>query len=124
MIRISLVVVALSPAAFPQPPRRASHIRARFPSIFRLFASDAKRSGIGQRGLQALASTQLSGITWRFESIPKAKAERCRAILQHFWLSVVDRVRMPSSVRQTNAFSRMQSSSRRLRSSLVYQVQF
>lgn len=41
-----------------------------FPAYVRGFAVDAQRGGIGQPGLQALSSTRLSGITWRFESNP------------------------------------------------------
>lgn len=44
-----------------------------FPTYVRGFAAEAQSSGIGQRGLQALSATQLSGITWRFESNPKSQ---------------------------------------------------
>ncbi len=37
------------------------------------FAGDAKSSGVGQRGLQALNGASLSGITWRFESSPSSQ---------------------------------------------------
>lgn len=33
----------------------------------------AAQAGVGQRGLQALANAQLSGITWRFESNPASQ---------------------------------------------------
>lgn len=36
-------------------------------------ANDAAAAGVGQRGLQALAAAQLSGITWRFESQPSSQ---------------------------------------------------
>lgn len=36
-------------------------------------AQDAAAAGVGQRGLQALSSAQLSGITWRFESRPSSQ---------------------------------------------------
>ena len=36
-------------------------------------ARDATAAGVGQRGLAALASAQLSGITWRFESQPSSQ---------------------------------------------------
>ncbi len=36
-------------------------------------AQDAASAGVGQRGMQALASAQLSGITWRFESRPSSQ---------------------------------------------------
>lgn len=37
-------------------------------------AQDAQRSGVGQRGLSALQSASLSGITWRFESNPSSQS--------------------------------------------------
>lgn len=37
------------------------------------FGQQAASQGVGQRGLQALAGTQLSGITWRFESNPSSQ---------------------------------------------------
>lgn len=37
------------------------------------FAQQAAQRGVGQRGLQALSSAQLSGITWRFESNPSSQ---------------------------------------------------
>ncbi|WP_323765488.1 lytic murein transglycosylase [Marinovum sp.] len=37
-------------------------------------ARDAQANGVGQRGLQALQSAQLSGITWRFESNPSSQS--------------------------------------------------
>lgn len=36
-------------------------------------AQQAQSRGVGQRGLQALQSAQLSGITWRFESRPSSQ---------------------------------------------------
>lgn len=44
-----------------------------FPGYVQAFAADAERKGIGRRGLQALTATQLSGITWRFETNPKSQ---------------------------------------------------
>lgn len=37
------------------------------------FASDARGAGVGQAGLSALSSAQLSDITWRFESRPASQ---------------------------------------------------
>ncbi|MEM9351307.1 MAG: lytic murein transglycosylase, partial [Pseudomonadota bacterium] len=37
------------------------------------FAADAQAAGVGQRGLQALASAGMSDITWRFESRPSTQ---------------------------------------------------
>lgn len=37
-------------------------------------AQDAQASGVGPRGMQALQSAQLSGITWRFESNPSSQS--------------------------------------------------
>ena len=45
-----------------------------FPGYLQAFGAEAQRAGVGQRGLQALASTQLSGITWRFESNPGSQS--------------------------------------------------
>lgn len=42
-------------------------------------AKDAQRSGIGQRGLQALNAAGLSGITWRFESNPSSQTGTLQA---------------------------------------------
>ncbi len=36
-------------------------------------ARDAQAAGVGQRGMQALASARLSDITWRFESRPSSQ---------------------------------------------------
>ncbi len=47
--------------------------KAGFPDYVRTFAAEAQRSGIGQRALQALSSTELSAITWRFESNPSSQ---------------------------------------------------
>ena len=44
-----------------------------FPAYVQALAADAQRNGVGQRGLQALSSAQLSGVTWRFESNPKSQ---------------------------------------------------
>lgn len=50
-----------------------------FPGYVRAFQQEAQSNGIGQRGLQALASTQLSGITWRFESNPRSQTGTLQA---------------------------------------------
>ena len=45
--------------------------KANFNSYKQTLAGLAKSSGVGQRGLNALAGARLSGITWRFESNPR-----------------------------------------------------
>ena len=50
-----------------------------FPGYVRALASDARQSGIGQRGLEALSSVRLSGITWRFESSPGSQTGTLQA---------------------------------------------
>ncbi|MGR3511886.1 MAG: lytic murein transglycosylase [Paracoccaceae bacterium] len=47
--------------------------KGQFPAYVQNFAADAQRAGVGQRGLQALSQTSLSGITWRFESNPSSQ---------------------------------------------------
>ena len=74
MIRISLIAAALSLGCFAAAAAPCITQKNGFPGYLKAFASDAQRSGIGQRGLQALASTQLSGITWRFESNPNSQS--------------------------------------------------
>lgn len=44
-----------------------------FPGYVRALEAEARNSGIGPLGLQALTSAQLSGITWRFESNPRSQ---------------------------------------------------
>ncbi|MEP5153667.1 lytic murein transglycosylase [Planktotalea sp.] len=44
--------------------------KANFNSYKQTLAGLAQSSGVGQRGLNALANAKLSGITWRFESNP------------------------------------------------------
>ena len=44
-----------------------------FNSYKNALAQKAAAAGVGQRGLQALGSAQLSGITWRFESRPSSQ---------------------------------------------------
>ena len=47
--------------------------KAAFNAYKQDLAVDARNSGIGQAGLNALASAQLSDITWRFESNPSSQ---------------------------------------------------
>lgn len=47
--------------------------QAEFPGYKSALAQDARKAGVGAAGLQALASAQLSGITWRFESNPRTQ---------------------------------------------------
>ncbi len=50
-----------------------------FPGYVQSFARDAQAGGVGQRGLQTLASTRLSGITWKFESNPRSQTGTLQA---------------------------------------------
>jgi membrane-bound lytic murein transglycosylase B len=72
-IRTSLVAAAFSLGCFAAAAAPCITKTNDFPDYLRAFASDAQRSGIGQSGLQALAFTQVSGITWRFESNPRSQ---------------------------------------------------
>lgn len=74
MIRISLAAVALSLCGLTAAAAPCITQKSGFQGYLQAFASDAQRSGVGQRGLQALASTKLSGITWRFESNPNSQS--------------------------------------------------
>ncbi len=70
------IVVAIGLFALPLVAGAAPCItdQGAFPGYRQALAADAQRSGIGQRGLQALGSAQLSGITWRFESNPSSQS--------------------------------------------------
>lgn len=70
-IALALVALSLSSAFVTAAPCITA--QGQFPRYVQAFASDAQRNGIGQRGLQALASSRLSGITWRFESNPSSQ---------------------------------------------------
>ncbi len=74
MIRISLAATAVSLCAIAASAAPCITQKGAFPSYVQAFAADAAQNGVGQRGLQALGSTQLSGITWRFESNPKSQS--------------------------------------------------
>ena len=74
MIRISIMTAALSLSCFAAAAAPCISQKNQFPGYLQSFASDANQRGIGQRGLQALASAQLSGITWRFESNPSSQS--------------------------------------------------
>ena len=71
--RLSLVAVAFSLAASPVAAAPCITQKAGFPSYVQALSSDARRNDIGEPGLQALASSQLSGITWRLESNPSSQ---------------------------------------------------
>ncbi|MDJ0629504.1 MAG: lytic murein transglycosylase [Rhodobacter sp.] len=73
-VQITLAAAALTIGWLTAATAHCITQKDEFPGYLRAFASDAQRSGIGQRGLQALASTQLSGITWRFESNPSTQS--------------------------------------------------
>lgn len=73
MKRISLATVAFTLCACAAVAAPCITQQGGFPGYLRSLSADAQRAGIGQRGLQALAATQLSGITWRFESNPRSQ---------------------------------------------------
>lgn len=73
MIRTLPLVVALSLTAVSAHAASCISRKGDFPRYLQEFATTAQREGIGQRGLQALASARLSGITWRFESNPSSQ---------------------------------------------------
>ena len=73
MIRSLSLIAALSFAAETAQAASCITQKGDFPRYLQEFATTAKQAGVGQRGLQALASTRLSGITWRFESNPSSQ---------------------------------------------------
>ncbi|MGD9294143.1 MAG: lytic murein transglycosylase [Roseobacter sp.] len=72
-IRTVLTAIGLSVGCISASAAPCITQKNEFSTYVRTFAADAQRSGIGQRGLEALSSTQLSGITWRFESNPRSQ---------------------------------------------------
>jgi membrane-bound lytic murein transglycosylase B len=73
MIRISLITAAFCLSGLAAVAAPCITQKNAFPGYVQAFGAEAKRNGIGQRGLQALASTRLSGVTWRFESNPASQ---------------------------------------------------
>jgi len=73
MIRVSPIVVALLFGSLAANAAPCITQKSGFSGYLQAFASDAKQGGVGQRGLQALSATKLSGITWRFESNPSSQ---------------------------------------------------
>ena len=61
MIRISVLAAALSLSGIAASAAPCITSQGGFPGYVQALSVDAQRSGIGQRGLQALASTQVSG---------------------------------------------------------------
>ena len=59
------------PAAFAAPCITS---QGAFPSYKQALSQQASSAGVGQRGLQALQSAQVSGITWRFELSPSSQS--------------------------------------------------
>ncbi len=74
MMRISLAAAAVSLFGIAAGAAPCITSKGAFPGYLQNFATDAQRNGVGQRGLQALGSAQLSGITWRFESNPSSQS--------------------------------------------------
>lgn len=71
---LALAALAISLSSLSAQAAPCITAKGQFPGYVQALASDARRNGIGQRGLQALASSQLSGITWRFESNPSSQS--------------------------------------------------
>ncbi|MEP5759585.1 MAG: hypothetical protein ABJ327_09850, partial [Litoreibacter sp.] len=71
---MSLLVAALSMCCSGAVAATCITQKNAFPNYIRALAQDAQSQGVGQRGMQALASAQLSGITWRFESKPSSQS--------------------------------------------------
>ena len=74
MIRTFLTAVVLSLSGLAATAAPCITQKVEFSRYIQAFALEAQRSGVGKRGLQALSSTQLSGITWQFESNPKSQS--------------------------------------------------
>ena len=71
----SVIALALMPTLTPGLAAAAPCITSQnaFGGYKSNFAADAQLAGVKGPGLQALASAQLSGITWRFESRPSSQ---------------------------------------------------
>ncbi|QJF53084.1 lytic murein transglycosylase [Roseobacter ponti] len=72
-LNIALFSAGLSLLCFEAVAAPCITQKNQFQGYVRAFAAEAQGSGIKQRGLQALSSTELSGITWRFESNPRSQ---------------------------------------------------
>ncbi|TWI92855.1 membrane-bound lytic murein transglycosylase B [Roseibium hamelinense] len=70
------MAVAVAAALLTAPASAATCItsKGQFNAYKQQLAQQATRSGVGQRGLQALQQAKLSGITWRFESNPASQS--------------------------------------------------
>ncbi|MEM1076171.1 MAG: lytic murein transglycosylase [Pseudomonadota bacterium] len=71
MPRNALAATVLSLGAFSAAAAPCITQKGGFPGYVSALSQEAKSSGVKQGGMQALASAQLSGITWRFESNPR-----------------------------------------------------
>jgi membrane-bound lytic murein transglycosylase B len=71
--RICLTLAGLVLSALPVAAAPCITQQGAFPGYVQALAPEARQSGVGDRGLQALASARLSGITWRFESSPSSQ---------------------------------------------------
>ena len=67
------LMTALALAAGPAIAAQCITSQGQFPNYKAGLAREAASAGIGQRGMQALQSANLSGITWRFESQPSSQ---------------------------------------------------
>lgn len=73
MFRTLIAASALAVTATASLAATCITDRGQFGAYLQNFAQDARGAGVGQAGLNALASAQLSGITWRFESQPSSQ---------------------------------------------------
>lgn len=70
LLSATVALAALSTSAFAA---QCITSKGQFGAYKAGLAKDAQRSGVGKRGIQALSSAGLSGITWRFESNPSSQ---------------------------------------------------
>ncbi|QFT63415.1 lytic transglycosylase domain-containing protein [Roseivivax sp. THAF30] len=117
--RLSTYILALSLGLTATAGSAASCItsQGQFGAYKQGLGQQASAQGVGQRGMQALQSAQLSGITWRFESNPSSQsgvsygdpaeflAKRSGSSAQAFINSVQNRV-----ARNANLFASIERS--------------
>lgn len=79
MIKRGILAVAFTLVSATSVQAHCVTAKGEFPGFVAGFAKDARKAGVGAAGLQALASAQLSGITWRFESNPRTQTGTLQA---------------------------------------------
>lgn len=73
-ILLRAAAVAAAVVATPALAAQCITSQGQFGTYKQGLAQQAAAAGVGQRGLQALGSASLSGITWRFESNPASQS--------------------------------------------------